>query len=95
MNVIPLNAEPDQTFDINLGGQSCNIHVYQKTTGLFMDLSVSGVSIVAGKICRDRIKQIRYSYLGFVGDLSFIDTQGTSDPEYYGLGERYILVYTA
>ena len=33
------------------------------------------------------------SYLGFVGDLMFSDTQGTSDPSSPGLGTRYLLMY--
>lgn len=27
------------------------------------------------------------------GDIAFFDTQGTSDPEYTGLGERWVLCY--
>lgn len=36
---------------------------------------------------------VRSAYLGFIGDLAFIDTQGTSDPIYAGLGTRFQLVY--
>jgi len=32
-------------------------------------------------------------YLGFSGDLEFVDTQGTDDPTFDGLGTRYQLVY--
>jgi hypothetical protein len=31
--------------------------------------------------------------VGFIGDLIFIDTQGTSDPNYTGLGSRFLLAY--
>ncbi|MCP1257899.1 phage baseplate plug family protein [Acetobacter lambici] len=27
------------------------------------------------------------------GDLAFADTQGTQDPDYTGLGSRFVLVY--
>jgi hypothetical protein len=32
-------------------------------------------------------------YLGFVGNVMFIDTQGSSDPHAAGLGSRFQLVY--
>jgi len=60
---------------------------------LYFDLSVSGKPIVKGMICRDRVKLIRYSYLGFIGDLIFMDTFAKLDPTYDGLGSRYILLY--
>ncbi|WP_425333611.1 hypothetical protein [Escherichia coli] len=36
---------------------------------------------------------VRYSYLGFKGDLIFIDNDGESDPRWEGLGSRYLLYY--
>jgi hypothetical protein len=36
---------------------------------------------------------VRNTYLGFVGDIAFLDTQGQDDPVYTGLGSRFILVY--
>jgi hypothetical protein len=46
-------------------------------------LALNGVKLV----CRD--------YLGFQGNIVFIDTQGTKNPEYSGLGTRYELIYMA
>ena len=43
--------------------------------------------------CEDRNRIVRDLYLGFVGDLCFMDTQGTTDPVSPGLGLRYVLVY--
>jgi len=93
MQTIPLAAVPSQTLTVILGGQNCKIAIYQKTEGLFLDLSVSGSSIVSGVICEDRIKLVRYDYLGFAGDLAFVDMQGTLNPYYTGFGTRYKLVY--
>jgi hypothetical protein len=36
---------------------------------------------------------VRDEYLGFIGDLAFFDTQGMTDPDWTGLGSRYILGY--
>lgn len=93
MLIVPLAAKPSQTLSILLAGQNCQIAVYQKTTGLYLDLSMNNAAVKTGIVCRDRVKLIRHAYLGFTGDLAFFDTQGTSDPSYDGLGARYDLVY--
>ena len=93
MLILPITAQPAQNFSVLLAGQNCQISVYQKTTGLYLDLSVNNAPIKSGIICRDRVLLIRYPYLCFVGDLTFFDTQGVDDPEYAGLGARWQLVY--
>lgn len=93
MLVIPLSAVPSKKLTTLLANQNCQIKVYQKTTGVYLDLYVNNAPIVTGVVCRDRVALVRDSYLGFVGDLSFFDTQGTSDPSYEGFGSRFQLVY--
>ncbi|EOH6202493.1 hypothetical protein [Citrobacter sp. 50677481] len=36
---------------------------------------------------------VRYRYLGFSGDLVFLDNAGQLDPSYEGLGGRFVLYY--
>ena len=91
--IIPLNPLPSQTINIQLGGQNCQINVYQKNYGLFFDLFVNNTSILAGALCQNLNRLVRSLYLGFVGDFTFLDNQGTNDPVYTGLGSRYSLVY--
>lgn len=93
--IVPLLPLPSQTLTTTLGGQSCAITVYQKTTGLYLDLYVSGQPIIVGAICRDRVSLTIANYLGFVGDLYFKDIQGFDDPDYTELGSRFILGYAA
>ena len=93
MQTIPLQAVPNQTLRTTLGAQSCTIRVYTLSTGLYLDLLVAGVPIVSAMICQDRTLIVREAYLGFVGDLAFMDTQGGDDPLYAGLGERWVLLY--
>jgi len=90
---IPLLATPSQTLSVRLGGQSCVIHVYQVSTGLYVDLYRSDELIVGGVVARNGVRLVRDAYFGFAGDLAFVDTQGTSDPEASGLGTRWILAY--
>jgi hypothetical protein len=93
MQIIPLSSVPSQTLTVTLGSQSCQIAIYQKSTGLYLDLAVNNSPIVYGVICHDRTLLVRDAYLGFSGDLAFVDQQGLSDPTSSGLGSRYFLYY--
>jgi hypothetical protein len=95
MQVVPLQSVPNQIVNVGLTNQQCTVSLHQKTTGLFFDLSVAGGVIITGVLCLDQNLLVRNTYLGFVGDLAFFDTQGTNDPDYTGLGGRYQLVYLA
>lgn len=95
MLLIPLQAVPAQTVTVRLNDQVCQLNVYQKFFGLFCDISVNNTLIIGGVICLDRNRIKRSVYLDFDGDLAFIDTQGTQNPDYTGLGPdgRYRFVY--
>lgn len=91
--LIPINDKFSQTISVVLSNQSCQINIYQKATGLFCDLYVNSVLIIGGVICENMNVIVRDTYLGFVGDLMFYDTQGKDDPSSPGLGTRFVLLY--
>ncbi len=93
MQIIPLLQEDSQSLSVVLAQQNCKLNIYQKSMGLFLDLLVNGSPIIQTKICRDRVKLVRYPYLGFIGDLCFMDTEGVDDPQSTGLGSRWVLMY--
>lgn len=93
MMTIPISALPSQTLHAVLAGQNCTINIYQKSTGVYLDLFVDSVAVVTCGICLDRANTVRYDYLGFVGGLVFADSQGVTDPDYTGFGSRYDLIY--
>lgn len=108
MQDIPgIGAVPAQTFQAVLAGQNCSFSLYTNTgydfndltlstpdTNLYMDLAVNGVSVTIGAIClNEKRLLINRQYLGFVGDLMFIDTRGAEDPQASGLGTRWQLIY--
>src|SRR5712692_6038166 len=94
MLIVPVKPLPSQTINVQLAGQNCTLNIYQKSTGLFMDVLVNGSQIVGGVICQNLNRIVRSLYLGLVGDFCFIDNQeGTADPFYLELGTRFILAY--
>lgn len=95
MQVVPLQAVPNQSLNVSLGSQPVALDILTKTTGLFCNVYVNSTLIIGGVLCLDQVLIVRDAYLGFTGDLAFYDTQGTSDPVYSGLGTRYVLLYYA
>lgn len=93
MQVIPIQPLPNQTMQVQLANQPCTLNIYQLAYGLFIDVVLNDSIIVGGVICENLNRIVRSLYLGFVGDFVFVDTQGTDDPIYTGLGDRFILVY--
>jgi len=93
MQNIPLQPVPTQATKVVLGGQNVQLLIYQKPQGIFVDINADGVDIVVGIIARDAVPLICRNYMGFIGNLLFVDTQGNSDPTYDGLGSRFSLVY--
>ncbi len=93
MRTIPLQPLPSQSISVELAGQQCTIRLIQRESFLYMDLSVDGQAIMQGVPCLYANKMVRYSYLGFTGDLVFMDNSGQSHPYYDGLGDRFPLYY--
>lgn len=90
---IPLSATASQTIKVILNQQSVRLDVYQRSTGLFMNVWLNGTQVVAGAICQNLNPVVHADYLGLGGDFIFVDTQGSNDPTYDGLGSRYVLVW--
>jgi len=82
---------------VQLGTQSAVINIWQTAYAMFVTLYVANSLVVASVIAENLNRIVRYEYLGFVGDLAFVDTQagadGGSDPIYTGLGSRFQLLY--
>jgi|ERR1019366_5071051 hypothetical protein len=94
MQSISLQAVPNQTLTILLATQLTKLRIYTLLDGnLYMDVEVNAEAVVTGVLCRNSTVIVRDAYHGFIGDLSFVDTQGNNDPVYSGLGSRYQLMY--
>ena len=95
MVTIPTQAAANQTFNAILSGQAAQLKVYQRATGLFVDLYVNDALIIGGVAALNAAMIVRTPYLGFLGDLAFVDTQGSEDPTFGGLGTRFALMHFA
>lgn len=93
MLTIPIEDVFSQTVKARLGGQACTIEIYQKSDRVYCDLKVNNELIVGGVHCHDVNRIVRDPYLGFEGDLIFMDTEGWQDPVSPGLGTRFLLIY--
>lgn len=93
MQQITLQAVPSQQLQVVIGGQNCQIAVYQRSTGLYVDVQSNGVDISIGVIAQDLNPLVPTVYFGFQGNLLFVDTQGFEAPTYTGLGARFQLLY--
>ena len=92
MLVIPIQPVPSQQLQCVLAGQNCQIAIYEKKQGVFVDLNSNGFDISIARLAINGIK-LTQNYSGFSGNLLFIDTQGTDDPTASGMGSRFQLVY--
>ncbi len=98
MNLIPLQGRPSQNILTTLNnGQLVELKIYTRRYGMFMDILVNDTLVIGAVVCQNRNRIIRDTYLnkavGFAGDFIWNDTQGSSDPQYTGLGTRYQLIY--
>ena len=95
MLIVPTLATPSQTLNAQLNNQNCNLNIYQKFYGLFMDVYLGTTLVIGGVACWYNNLIVRSAYLGFIGDFVWTDTQGQTDPVYTGLNDRYFLLYLA
>ena len=97
LTVVPLRAEPAQTLSVVLGGQNVSLRLFTRdylgTPHLYCDVAVDSTVIWRGHICRNLQDIKLYGALGFEGVLRFIDQQGSEDPQWQGLGERFVLLW--
>ncbi|HDL8567158.1 TPA: hypothetical protein ACMY33_001234 [Yersinia enterocolitica] len=93
MNTLSIENKKSQAIFVTLDGQNCLIRLIQRDSFMYMDLTVNGNPILQGIPCLYANKIVRYKYLGFKGDLFFLDNEGQSDPQWNGLADRFPLYF--
>lgn len=91
---IPISAVPNQEIITVLNEQQCRIILRTLGNNTYFSLTENIIGTVCdGVLCVDRSALVRAEYTGFVGDLTFIDTEANDDPIYTGFNTRFLLLY--
>lgn len=102
MLIVPLQASAVQTLNISLNNQACSLNIYAAGEDcdppVYVDLYVANALLEGGMFGNIGVRLVRDSYLGFLGDLVFDDTQpdpilGPQQVRWGGLGQRWQLLY--
>lgn len=93
MQIIPLQSVANQIVKVVLAGQNCQISLNTRNDSIFVDVNVNGVDLVCNVIAQNLNQIICSQYVGFSGQLMFIDSSQSDDPVFSGLGSRYFLMY--
>lgn len=100
MLLVPTTAVPSQSLQVSLDGQAVSLNLYTlsddylSNPNLYLDVMLGTQTIKTCLRCSNLARLLaNCQYSPFIGDFVFVDMQGTSDPQYAGLGSRYQLVY--
>ena len=97
MEVIPLEATPNQEFSVTLDDQDCWIKLVQRGRRMYLNLTKDDEVIRQGCLCLPCTKLLGDA-ADFSGNLYFVDTLAESPeiqeaPQYEELGTRWLLYY--
>lgn len=84
LQVIRLSPIPNQSTSYNLGGISYTAEVETRDGELYISVITSGKYVLRNRALR------AYAPVGF--GLQLVDSEGTDDPVYTGLGTRWFLM---
>ena len=86
---IPVSPIANQRFSLELDKQQVEIELRQIGPALMCSVWVDEQVVFQNSICGNISRVGQFKSNLFDGVLFFVDTQGTSDPVFTGLGERY------
>ena len=90
---IPLSATPAQKTAVTINEQDITVSLHTMLRRLYADVQLNNQHIIRNRICLNNTPLINEAWRGLNGELYFIDTQGQNNPQWQGLGSRFILVY--
>ena len=90
---IPLSATPAQKTTVTIDEQDITVSLRTMLGKLYADVQLDGRHLIRNRVCLNGMPLINESWRGLNGELYFIDTQGQGNPQWQGLGDRFVLVY--
>lgn len=92
MKYIDLEQHPNQSFSFPIEGYVYTIHIYTRGDHLYMDVTDGDEPISMGNICLNRTYVLQHN-TKFYGNFTFLDFLGSDEPQWWGLNNRFFLVY--
>ena len=90
---IKLQPIPSQQLNVSLGTQKCTIKIYQRDDNVYCDVQVNKDTVFSGALCSLRQNIVPIFASSFIGQLMFLDLQGSEEPDFSGFGDRWRLYY--
>ena len=96
MQILSVEATPNQEFQVVLDGQNCTIALYQRNTRMYIDIAVDETFVCRGAICLPTVGIPQNNAL-FSGKIFVVDTLATPSqqepPQWDELGARWEFVF--
>ena len=93
MQTIDLQQIPNQTLNIVLNEQNCEITIKEKNKSTFLSLKIDDTVIFDGIVAHNLLSVLPFDYMAFNGSLMFVDTLGSEDPDYTLYNDRFLLIF--
>lgn len=96
MNIIDLEATPNQSVTFAADGQQYNLTIRSVGDRVYMDVTMNGAVVATALKCLVGQIIMPYSYLeGGVGGNFIFNTTSGNDPQYANFGSSDILLYAS
>lgn len=90
---IPLTAIPHQLVATIVNGQAVQIEVRQMGSSLYTSCMVDGVQINRNVRAVNHGEVLPWSDFRVGSQIEWVDTQGDDDPQFDGLGSRWLMCF--
>lgn len=96
MQILPVEATPNQEFQVVLDGQNCTIALYQRNARMYIDIAVDEIFVCRGVVCLPTVG-VPQNNTTFSGKIFVIDTRARPSqqgpPQWAELGTRWKFVF--
>lgn len=82
---IPLQQVPNQSVTVVINNSSYDLELNTRLDDLYLSVVKDGTPIVYNRICQNK---------NFIDNFAFIDMDAEENPNYTGLNNRFLLVWT-
>lgn len=85
IETIPLQQVPNQSVTVVINNSSYDLELNTRLDDLYLSVVKDGVPIVYNRICQNK---------NMIDNFVFVDMDAEENPNYTGLNDRFLLVWT-